>query len=83
MSSVKGYVKYKGAGEEEEGALMMSRSRKNDTKRYVYVCAMFASLNSVLLGYGNIFFSFKNYLVVNGHIIIIFFYNSMMLGAFV
>ncbi|KAJ4784239.1 Major facilitator superfamily protein [Rhynchospora pubera] len=51
MSLVNGYVKYKGFKEEEEGAFTMSRSRKNDTKKYVYACAVFASLNSVLLGY--------------------------------
>lgn len=34
--------------EEEEGL----SSRREDTKKYVLVCAVFASLNSVLLGYG-------------------------------
>ncbi|XP_078161652.1 putative polyol transporter 4 [Carex rostrata] len=47
MSLVNGHVKYNGVGEgDEEG-----RNRRNDTKRYVYACATFASLNSVLLGY--------------------------------
>jgi hypothetical protein len=75
MSSVNGYVKYKGDKEKEERALTMSRSRRNDTTRYVYACAVFASLNSVLLGYGSIFF-IKSYSVING-----FSSNSIKLGT--
>lgn len=31
------------------------QQRTNNTKRYVIACAIFASLNSVLLGYGRCF----------------------------
>lgn len=34
--------------EEEEGFA----TRKHDSKKYIFACAVFASLNSVLLGYG-------------------------------
>lgn len=37
------------AEEEEEG---LSAKKKQDTKTYIIACAIFASLNSVLLGYG-------------------------------
>jgi len=35
--------------EEDEEVL---QSRKYETKKYIFACAVFASLNSVLLGYG-------------------------------
>lgn len=38
------------AEEEEEDGL--STKKKQDTKTYIIACAIFASLNSVLLGYG-------------------------------
>lgn len=31
--------------------------RRKSTRNYVFACAVFASLNNVLLGYGNVFFS--------------------------
>jgi len=34
--------------EEEEGLA----TKKHDSKKYIFACAVFASLNSVLLGYG-------------------------------
>lgn len=37
------------AEEEDEGGLQTSNY---DTKKYIIACAIFASLNSVLLGYG-------------------------------
>ncbi|XP_073001009.1 probable polyol transporter 4 [Typha latifolia] len=55
-----GHVKYRRVeGEEEEQeaekgegeALGWRWGRKSDSKKYVYACAVFASLNSVLLGY--------------------------------
>lgn len=39
--------------EEAEGEVLETgRSRGNESRRYVFACAVFASLNNVLLGYG-------------------------------
>lgn len=57
----RGNVKYRrieaeeggGGGDvEEEEAFGWRWSGRNDSRKYVYACATFASLNSVLLGYG-------------------------------
>jgi hypothetical protein len=44
-------------GEEEDEDLEVKwMQRRRDTKKYVYACALFASLNSILLGYGELCF---------------------------
>lgn len=45
--------------EEDEGLEVKWMQRRRGTKKYVYACALFASLNSILLGYGELIFIFK------------------------
>lgn len=40
--------------EEDEDLEVKWMQRRRDTKKYVYACALFASLNSILLGYGEL-----------------------------
>lgn len=42
--------------EEDEDLEVKWMQRRRSTKKYVYACALFASLNSILLGYGELFF---------------------------
>ena len=47
--------------DEDDGASLhhhhhQEEDRKRSTRKYVFACAVFASLNSVLLGYGMLFF---------------------------
>ena len=39
-------------GEENNNGMNKDSDRINESRRYVIACAVFASLNSVLLGYG-------------------------------
>lgn len=56
-------TKYRRMDSEEEGEEEIHhsgerrREKGNNSRKYVYVCALFASLNSILLGYGEVFFS--------------------------
>lgn len=40
--------------EEDEDLEVKWMQRRRGTKKYVYACALFASLNSILLGYGEV-----------------------------
>lgn len=40
--------------EEDDDLEVRWMQRRTDTKKYVYACALFASLNSILLGYGEL-----------------------------
>lgn len=50
--------------EEDEDLEVKWMQRRRDTKKYVYACAMFASLNSILLGYGKLLPFFRLFLII-------------------
>lgn len=39
---------------EDSDDVLHQQDRRNSTRKYVLACAIFASLNNVLLGYGNV-----------------------------
>ena len=47
--------------EEDDASQSHHHHVSNSTKKYVFACAVFASLNSVLLGYGKHFSPFPPY----------------------
>jgi hypothetical protein len=54
MGSKNKYKRMDSDGTEEEEALSNEgiAKKNHNTRRFVFICAIFASLNSVLLGYG-------------------------------
>lgn len=57
LGSKNKYKRMQSEVSEEDGPLT---KENRDTKKYVFACAIFASLNSVLLGYGWYFFHLFN-----------------------
>ena len=62
-------------GFQEDGKKQISLSTTNDdfhdTRRYVFTCAVFASLNSVLLGYGLFPFSISLSLFISLFLLVV------------
>ena len=78
-----GVPKYKKTGydtiEEEIQGIACKENGKNSSKKYVLVCAIFASLNSVILGYG--LYLCLPLFEINGHFVLQYpFFNLFSLN---